>query len=793
MIFCAFASRLKRPVISLLVALVGVNLVAAQPSNYLVVDSATDLFVNENPDLEYHPTDFNNERMVCGYWVQTAPDSSTEVAHGLFIWRGGVMKHIAADGFTSPAYSFSNSPNRKAVSMTDVMSDGNVYLVADGYEAYDFPWPEEYPPVISRVLRFKIDPDLVESADPVLATEILKGFTVEYQGFGQVETFAFAEDVSDEGIALGSVYNYGYFNTSGLQYREATLWGLAASEFGSQEGSLVYLDGNGYALGDAWPTYFERPVAGGAVTNWRKPTGYNSVEQEAAHGPYRVQQIIGGPTAVWTTGFIGEAVLVPDFTVRLGISERLNRRTNLTFDGHMLGRSSSPFTFGAALALRGSDQTYTVMSVASMMALGHEERRPRSTVPFETWADELLAVNDNLDLLATLDELDCFYVLRDYANAGRVRLTYAPEDIIAFEYDGFFFPYFTRELGKSGVAKVRVSLVAGGTATPGEDFPVGATTVVEWADGEGGNKSAFLPLINDTDFEADETVKVVVSDVEGTTYEGETEFLVKIVSDDPFVESTPTPTPSPTPSPTPTPTPSPTPTPDPSGAPVITSAATAFATVGTAFSYQIVATNAPTSYLILDPDGNTELPNGFVGDAVTGQITGTPIATGYYFIWTEATNGAGSFGQYLRVSVYAAGEPTPTPTPVSTPTPGPTPTPVSTPTPGPTPTPVSTPTPVPTPTPQPPTKPEDPKLSVPTKVATTKSSYKVSGSAGKVPSGSVIEYKVGRGEKLEGKIKRSGKFVFSAKLEDGKNVVKMKTVTPDGEKSRTKKITIIKE
>src|SRR5208337_1089351 len=57
-------------------------------------------------------------------------------------------------------------------------------------------------------------------------------------------------------------------------------------------------------------------------------------------------------------------------------------------------------------------------------------------------------------------------------------------------------------------------------------------------------------------------------------------------------------------------------------APVITSATTASGTVGSAFSYQITATNMPTSY------GGTGLPAGLSVNSGTGLITGTPSAAG---------------------------------------------------------------------------------------------------------------------------------------------------------------------
>ena len=59
-----------------------------------------------------------------------------------------------------------------------------------------------------------------------------------------------------------------------------------------------------------------------------------------------------------------------------------------------------------------------------------------------------------------------------------------------------------------------------------------------------------------------------------------------------------------------------------SEAPVITSKATASGTVGIAFSYQITATNTPTSY------SATGLPTGLTINSRTGLISGTPTAAG---------------------------------------------------------------------------------------------------------------------------------------------------------------------
>jgi hypothetical protein len=69
--------------------------------------------------------------------------------------------------------------------------------------------------------------------------------------------------------------------------------------------------------------------------------------------------------------------------------------------------------------------------------------------------------------------------------------------------------------------------------------------------------------------------------------------------------------------------------------PVITSAGSATGRVGAAFSYQITATGAPTSYVALD------LPAGLTVAPATGVISGTPAAAGVFTASIRAANAAG--------------------------------------------------------------------------------------------------------------------------------------------------------
>ena len=81
--------------------------------------------------------------------------------------------------------------------------------------------------------------------------------------------------------------------------------------------------------------------------------------------------------------------------------------------------------------------------------------------------------------------------------------------------------------------------------------------------------------------------------------------------------------------------------------PVITSSGTASGTVGTAFSYQITATNTPTSF------GATGLPTGVTVNTVSGLISGTPTGAGTSSVTVSATNSGGTGSAPLTLTVNA--------------------------------------------------------------------------------------------------------------------------------------------
>lgn len=86
----------------------------------------------------------------------------------------------------------------------------------------------------------------------------------------------------------------------------------------------------------------------------------------------------------------------------------------------------------------------------------------------------------------------------------------------------------------------------------------------------------------------------------------------------------------------------------PTPAPVVTSAQTASGTVGTAFSYQITATNSPTSF------GATGLPAGLSVNTTSGLISGTPSTSGTSNITVSATNSGGTGTRALTLTVNPA-------------------------------------------------------------------------------------------------------------------------------------------
>jgi hypothetical protein len=83
------------------------------------------------------------------------------------------------------------------------------------------------------------------------------------------------------------------------------------------------------------------------------------------------------------------------------------------------------------------------------------------------------------------------------------------------------------------------------------------------------------------------------------------------------------------------------------GAPVISSDGTASGTVGVAFTYNITASNNPTSF------GATGLPAGLSVNTSTGAITGTPSTSGTFNATVTATNATGTGSKGVVITINA--------------------------------------------------------------------------------------------------------------------------------------------
>src|SRR5205814_8516463 len=90
--------------------------------------------------------------------------------------------------------------------------------------------------------------------------------------------------------------------------------------------------------------------------------------------------------------------------------------------------------------------------------------------------------------------------------------------------------------------------------------------------------------------------------------------------------------------------------------PVITSPLAKTGTVGVAFSYQITATNTPTSF------NATGLPAGLTVNTTTGVISGTPTTAGAYTVAISASNAGGTGSATLTLTIN---NPVPTTTSIS--------------------------------------------------------------------------------------------------------------------------------
>jgi|GEM_PF-1149024 len=177
--------------------------------------------------------------------------------------------------------------------------------------------------------------------------------------------------------------------------------------------------------------------------------------------------------------------------------------------------------------------------------------------------------------------------------------------------------------GSTGAISVAYTLV-GGTAVAGTDY-TNVSGTLTWADGDTADKNIPVPVLASVT-----TGNVVIWATLGTTtggalVNGRTANRAAVYITDP---NTP---------------------------PVLTSLPFTSGTVGGALTYQITATNTPTSY------SATGLPSGLSINTATGAITGTPNAgtQGSYDVTMGATNAAGTSTADLMLTILpSSGSPT---------------------------------------------------------------------------------------------------------------------------------------
>lgn len=88
----------------------------------------------------------------------------------------------------------------------------------------------------------------------------------------------------------------------------------------------------------------------------------------------------------------------------------------------------------------------------------------------------------------------------------------------------------SRTGGTTGAASVDYA-TASGSAVPGQDYTATSGTL-SWSDGESGNKTFDLTLLNDTDVESDETVAITLSNASGGSIGSDSSATVTIRNTD---------------------------------------------------------------------------------------------------------------------------------------------------------------------------------------------------------------------------------------------------------------------
>ena len=646
---------MKIPLFSVISCLViaGVQAGSAGVSpNYVV----TGFFTSSDSGEVYSVTDFNDQAMVCGTWKRTSKETGREEAGGIFVWQNGVMRKLtpqqAGITYVDTPTAAQGSRVQGSARMTNVRPDGTFLLAAPALQTKSTPNGVE---PIGRIIVYTLTGDLVGNPSPVISGRVLGGFIrPDYYGKDlNYEDSSDVRDVTEDGTVLGYPSSWNFF------YTPDQIWypfgGHAPRYFDLNLrrtlGSVAAFDHAGRIIGAAadanapivsfkWdaPLSALSPTSAGTQTIWPSLSGFNGEQGDGslisatpyAHGEFRAMHN-SGATAVWTNRY-QDIQIIRQFNINH--SAVLPLRTMLTKNGHALGldqRPSDPgdnFGDGFAFACRQSiDGSYIVSRIRDEMAPEYKLYPPFLITNFDPQRYYDLSVypmatNANLDILGsyTLQGVTSFYVLKSQPGLGRVR--YEAALSTAGEATGHARVTLRRTLGTTGPATVRVSLAAGGTAVPGQDFAAGTSTLVSWSDGEAGAKTVLLPIFNDYHEEAEETVNVILSEITGAVLEGSSAALLRIEDD--F---------------------------DMPGAiiPVIAGAPPEPATVGKMYYYSPYLT-AATWLPVWSAEG---FPAGLSMDALTGFIMGEPRSSGTFKVLLRAKTHAGTSQPFVVDLVVA--------------------------------------------------------------------------------------------------------------------------------------------
>ncbi|AVP96018.1 hypothetical protein C7S18_01890 [Ahniella affigens] len=123
--------------------------------------------------------------------------------------------------------------------------------------------------------------------------------------------------------------------------------------------------------------------------------------------------------------------------------------------------------------------------------------------------------------------IDLGAVERAPAQFGAINIA---SGVTEFENSGSAALTVTRSSGQDGAVSVQYQTQAL-TATAGTDYTTTSGTL-SWADGESGDKLIIVPLLDDPQFEADETLRVSLNSVTGGATLGNSQGTVTIANDD---------------------------------------------------------------------------------------------------------------------------------------------------------------------------------------------------------------------------------------------------------------------